>query len=233
MNSQMRILAIDTALPAVSVCVLDDGAAEPIAVESIAMEKGHSEALLSMVQRIIAKVEKGFDSITRVAVTVGPGSFTGIRIGVAAARGIALAKGVEAVGVSTLAAFAAPLLALDSEGIVAAAIDARHGHVFFSAYGPGGRVLTSPRILPVKDACRLLGGGRVRAVGSGARLLRDEVATFGGDISLVNGSAAPDIVSVARLGFVAAPENAPARPIYIKAPDASPNLGRSPSLAVG
>src|SRR6266702_2576551 len=151
----MRILAIDTALPAVSVCVLDAGATSAVASESAAMEKGHAEALMPMIARVMSKVEGGFASIDRIAVTVGPGSFTGIRIGVAAARGIALARGVDAVGVSTLAAFAAPLLAGESAGIVATAIDARHAHVFFAAYGPGGRVLTSPRILPLRDACRL------------------------------------------------------------------------------
>ena len=170
----MRILAIDTALPAVSVCVLDAGSSVPVARASIPMEKGHAEALMPLVARVMAQVEGGFASLGRIAVTVGPGSFTGIRIGVAAARGIALARGVEAVGVSTLAAFAAPLLSEESDGIVAAAIDARHGHVYFTAYGPAGRMLTSPRILALRDACRLLGAGRIRAVGSGAILLRDE-----------------------------------------------------------
>ncbi len=217
-----RILAIDTALPAVSVCVLDGAASEPVALDSLAMEKGHAEALMPTIERLMAKVQGGFASLDRVGVTVGPGSFTGIRIGVAAARGIALALGLDVVGVSTLAAFAAPLLAGEADGIVAAAIDARHGRVYFSAYGPGGRILTSPRILAVKDACRLLGGGRVRAAGSGAALLREEAALTGGDIVVVNGASAPDILAVARLGLAASPDNAPARPIYLKAPDALP-----------
>jgi tRNA threonylcarbamoyladenosine biosynthesis protein TsaB len=217
-----RILAIDTALPAVSVCVLDEGEREPVAAQSVAMEKGNAEALMPMIEKLMAQVQGGFASLDRVAVTVGPGSFTGIRIGVAAARGIALARGLDVVGVSTLAAFAAPLLVGDADGIVAAAIDARHGHVYFSAYGPGGHILTSPRILAVKEACRLLGGGRVRAAGSGAVLLREEAALTGGDIAVANGAPAPDILAVARLGLAASPDNAPARPIYLKAPDAQP-----------
>ncbi len=226
-----RILAIDAALPAVSACVLDEGAGAPVASESIAMEKGHAEALLPMVERIMAKVDGGFASLDRVAVTVGPGSFTGIRIGLAAARGIALARGLDVVGVSTLAAFAAPLLARDADGIVAAAIDARHGHIYFSAYGPGGRILTSPRIMAVKDACRLLGGGRVRAAGSGAVLLREEAALGGVDIVVANDSPSPDILSVAGLGLAASPENAPARPIYLKPPDARPAGRRAATIA--
>lgn len=228
----MRILAIDTALPAVSVCVADAGAPAAAAGESTAMEKGHAEALMPMIARVMARVDGGFASIDRVAVTVGPGSFTGIRIGVAAARGIALARGVEAVGVSTLAAFAAPLLADESFGIVAAAIDARHGHVFFTAYGPGGRVLTSPRILPLHEASRLLGAGRVRLAGSAALLLRDEALAHGGDVTVANASPAPDILAVARLGLAADPINAPARPIYLKAPDVKPGVRQSIPHAV-
>ncbi|WP_294533803.1 tRNA (adenosine(37)-N6)-threonylcarbamoyltransferase complex dimerization subunit type 1 TsaB [uncultured Rhodoblastus sp.] len=229
----MRILALDTALPAVSLCILDSGALEPLALESIPMERGHAEALMPMVARAMAKVDGGFASLERIAVTVGPGSFTGIRIGIAAARGMALALGIETVGVSTLAAFAAPLLFEEAESIVVSAIDARHGHVFFTAYGPGGRVLTSPRILLLRDACRLLGAGRVRAVGSGAWLLKEEALKIGCEINVVNAGPAPDIVAVARLGLAADPANAPARPLYLKAPDvkpsAIPSLPRVPS----
>ena len=196
----MRILALDTALPAVSVCVFDAEQQQLLANESTSMQRGHAEALMPAIARVIAQVEGGFASLDRVAVTVGPGSFTGIRIGVAAARGIALACGIEAVGVSTLAAFAAPLLFDDVDGIVVSAIDARHDHVFFTAYGPGGRVLTSPRILPLRDACRLLGAGRIRAVGTGAELLRAEATRLGSEISVVNAAPSPDIVAVARLG---------------------------------
>jgi tRNA threonylcarbamoyl adenosine modification protein YeaZ len=223
----MRVLALDTALPAVSLCILDSGAQEPLVVESIAMERGHAEALMPLIERVMAQVDGGFASLDRVAVTVGPGSFTGIRIGIAAARGIALARGIVAVGVSTLAAFAVPLLFDESESLVAAAIDARHGHVFFTAYGPGGHVLTSPRILPVSDACRLLAGGRVRVVGSGAPLLQAEAIRLGVEMTVVNAAPAPEILAVARLGLVADPSIAPARPIYLKAPDVKPALNQA------
>ncbi len=223
----MRILALDTALPAASVCILDSGTTQPLASESIPMERGHAEALMPLIERVMAQSEIGFASLDRIAVTVGPGSFTGIRIGIAAARGIALARGIAAVGVSTLAAFAAPLLFGEGDGIVAAAIDARHGHIFFTAYGPGGHVLASPRILPIKDACRLLGGGKVRAVGSGARLLQQEASRLGIDIAVLDDALAPDIVAVARLGLAADPGNAPARPIYLKAPDVKPGVSQA------
>ena len=106
----MRILALDTALPAVCACVLESGATEPLAMETLTMERGHAEALLPLIERVMVQVEGGFASLDRIAVTVGPGSFTGIRVAVSAARGFGVALDIPVVGVSTLAAFAAPLV---------------------------------------------------------------------------------------------------------------------------
>jgi tRNA threonylcarbamoyl adenosine modification protein YeaZ len=214
----MRVLAIDTSLPAVSVCIYDSGAQQAVVRETSPMQKGHAEALMPMIERV-ARLGGGFASLGRVAVTVGPGSFTGIRIGVAAARGIALACEVEAVGVSTLAALATPLLFSEDERIVVAAIDASHGNVFLSAYNSNGRVLTSPRLISLSDACRLLAAGSVIATGSGAENLRETARALGKEIMVDEREAWPDIVAVAKLGAVADPQTAPARPVYLKAPD--------------
>jgi tRNA threonylcarbamoyladenosine biosynthesis protein TsaB len=214
----MRVLAIDTSLPAVSVCIFDGDAQQAVARETLPMQKGHAEALMPMIERV-ARQGGGFASLGRVAVTVGPGSFTGIRIGVAAARGIALACGSEAVGVSTLAALATPLLFSDDERIVVAAIDASHGNVFLSAYNSNGRVLTSPRLISLSDACRLLAVGPVVATGSGAGNLRETARALGQEIMVEERDSWPDIAAVAKLGAVADPQTAPARPVYLKAPD--------------
>ncbi|PPQ39116.1 tRNA threonylcarbamoyl adenosine modification protein YeaZ [Rhodoblastus acidophilus] len=215
----MRILAIDTSLPAVSVGVFDSETPQALVRETVPMQKGHAEALMPMIERVAAQVDGGFASLDRVAATVGPGSFTGIRIGVAAARGIALACGVEAVGVSALTALAAPLLFSDEAQIVAAAIDALHGNVYFSAYAARGRVLASPRIVGIADACRLLGAGQVVAVGSGAEALREAAKELGQDLAVAERDPWPDIAAVAKLGIAADPQTAPARPLYLKAPD--------------
>ena len=218
----MRILAIDAALPAVSACVLDSDAEEPIASESIEMERGHAEALLPLVERVMSKVDGGFSSIKRVAVTVGPGSFTGIRIGLAAGHAIALGARAEIVGVSTLAALAAPLILDPFDGVIAAAIDARHGQVYVTAFGPDGRTLLAPRRAGAHEALRALGDGPLKLVGSGAALLAKEAKSSGVAAEIVSSAMAPEIAYVARLGLVANPESAPARPLYLKAPDAKP-----------
>lgn len=227
----MRILAIDTALPAVSACVLDLDAAEPLSSETLPMERGHAEALLPLIERVVASAG-GFASIRRVAVTVGPGSFTGIRIGLAAGQAIALAGHAQIVGVSTLAALAAPLILEPFEGVVAAAIDARHGQVYVTAYGPDGRTLLSPRRAGAHEALRALGVGPLKLIGSGARMLAEEARACGLSAEIASEAIAPDIAYVARLGLAANPETAPARPLYLKAPDAKPQ-GRAADAPAG
>lgn len=216
----MRILAIDTALPAISACVLDDDAEIPELIETMAMERGHAEALLPLIDRVMRKVEGGFASLDRVAVTVGPGSFTGLRVGIAAARAIGMACKIPVIGVSTLAAIAAPLILEQKLRLVAVAIDARHGNVYFAAFGPDGRASLAPRVVPPREAVRSLGAGPVRVAGSGAALLAREASSAGAEIEVVSDSPGLDIVYVAKLGLLADPDLAPPRPLYLKAPDA-------------
>ncbi|MBY6242119.1 tRNA (adenosine(37)-N6)-threonylcarbamoyltransferase complex dimerization subunit type 1 TsaB [Methylosinus sp. Sm6] len=225
----MKLLAIDTALPAVSACVIDSDIAAPLSCESAPMERGHAEALLPLLERVVA-AGGGFASIERVAVTVGPGSFTGIRIGLAAGQAIALALRAPIVGVSTLAALAAPHILEPFDGVVAAAIDARHGQVYVTAYGPDGRTLLTPRRVGAHEALRALGDGPLKLVGSGAPLLAAEARASGVAAEIADARAAPDIALVARLGLAANPDTAPARPLYLKAPDAKPQ-GRAAAEA--
>src|ERR1700728_3269122 len=106
----MLILAIDTALDACAACVLDADAARLIAQESQTMKRGHAEALMPLIGRVMKEAGIAFAALDRIAVTTGPGSFTGLRVGLSAARGIALAANKPVVGLTTLAAYAAPIV---------------------------------------------------------------------------------------------------------------------------
>jgi tRNA threonylcarbamoyladenosine biosynthesis protein TsaB len=218
----MRILAIDTALGALSVAVLDSAAAEPLAVERVLMERGHAEALVPMIERVAGQVEGGLASLDRIAVAVGPGSFTGIRVGIAAARALGLALEIPVVGVSTLAALAAPLILSMDSGVIAAALDARHGQIYVQAFGPGGQTVLSPRLALVRDAVRALGAGPFRFTGSGAPMMALEANSMGLAAEVAGELVAPDIAVIARLGLFAEPASAPPSPLYLKMPDAKP-----------
>ncbi len=221
------ILAIDTALAATSVCLLVPGETVPASAETVPMQSGHAEALFPQLDRVVSRVEGGFAALTRVAVTIGPGSFTGIRIGVAAGRAIGLARRVPVVGVSTLSALAAPAMAAGIRPPIVVAIDARHGNVFVQSFGVGGETLLGPALMPASEAARALGPGPLRLVGSGGPIVAIAAGALGITADAEDNRTIPDIGFVARLGLLANPEYALARPLYLKAPDAKPTAPAS------
>lgn len=218
----MRILAIDTALEACSAAVLDTANPAHAVHESLPMARGHAEALIPLIGRVLDRAKLTFDDIDRVAVTTGPGSFTGLRVGISAARGIALASGKPAVGLSTLAAFAAPLIAAKEATAVVAAVDARHDHVYLQVFASGGKTMVSARLVHLREALRFAATGSPRLVGNAARLLATAWPPAERPPTSVNQVEAPDINWVARLGLAADPTGEPPKPFYLRAPDAQP-----------
>src|SRR5260370_26168673 len=148
----MLILAIDTALDACAAGVLDTDAGKLIAQESQAMKRGHAEALMPLIARVIKESGISFATLDRIAVTTGPGSFTGLRVGLSAPRGIALAANKPVVGLTTLTAYAAPVVSQNLEQPVISAIDARHDHVYFQVVSGNGGSLIRPRGAPIQEA---------------------------------------------------------------------------------
>lgn len=213
----MLILAIDTSLEVAAACLYDSVSAAEIAAERVRLARGHDEILLNLVERVIGACENGFSSLDRIAVTVGPGSFTGLRIGVSAARAFGLVAEVPVVGVSTLAAFAAPALRAGGSATVIAAVDARHGRVFAQTFGPDGRIVMPAQLISVADVVRKAGASALRLVGSGAPLLAIEAWRRGHKAEVEGDLVSPEIGFVARLGALADPATAPPRPLYLKA----------------
>jgi tRNA threonylcarbamoyladenosine biosynthesis protein TsaB len=218
----MRIIAIDTALAACSAAVLDTGYGGIVASESLPMIRGHAEELMPLLRRVMTEAAMTFADIDRIAVTTGPGSFTGLRVGISAARGIALATGTPIVGLSTLSAYAAPHMAADDRFPVVAAIDARHAHVYLQVFAPGGRTLTPPRLAPLSDAVRAAAEASACIVGSAAQAIAAALTDADAAPALVDPRPAPDIAWVARVGTVLPEDQSPPKPQYLRAPDAQP-----------
>jgi len=218
----MLILAIDTALDACAAGVLDTDAGKLVALESLAMKRGHAEALMPLIARVMKEAGIAFTSLDRLAVTTGPGSFTGLRVGLSAARGIALAANKPAVGVTTLAAYAAPVVSESGEQPVISAIDARHDQVYYQAVSGNGSPLIQPRVGPVAEALGASRFGAPHLVGNAAGMLADRWPAHAPAPFKVDTQAAPDIAWVAWLGAAVSPNTAPARPLYLRAPDAKP-----------
>jgi tRNA threonylcarbamoyladenosine biosynthesis protein TsaB len=216
----MLILAIDTALDACAAAVLDTGTGKMIAQESQLMKRGHAEALMPLIARVMKQSAVPFAALDRVAVTTGPGSFTGLRVGLSAARGIGLAASKPVVGLTTLSAYAAPVVSEAGEQPVISAIDARHDHVYFQAVSGNGSSLIRPRVGPIDEALDAARFGAAHLVGNAAAILSQRWPADALPPFKVDTQGAPDIAWVAWLGAAVSPNTAPARPFYLRAPDA-------------
>ena len=164
-----------------------------------------------MAERVMAEAGLPFASLARIGVTIGPGSFTGLRVGLAFAKGLASALDVPLVGVGALEALAA-----EADGLVFAAIDARRDQVYLQGF-EAGRPLMAPDALELGTAAarvaEIAGGRPLTLVGSGAPLL----AAFAPAARVLTPEGC-DARRVASLAAGRAP--VPARPLYLRAPDA-------------
>ncbi len=206
------ILSIDTCLGASSVAVLDGE--RVLATKSEPMTRGHQERIGMIAREAATEAGVAFDDLTRIGVTVGPGSFTGLRVGLAFAKGLATALSIPCVGVTTLEA-----LAFGIPGFTAAVLDARMSQVYIQVFA-GGVSLMAPDALEVGEAAarlaELYSDGPATLVGSGAPLLADALS-----VAALLTPAAPDPVAVARLAAAKpAPAHSP-RPLYLRAPYAT------------
>jgi tRNA threonylcarbamoyladenosine biosynthesis protein TsaB len=216
----LRILAIDSALDQAAAAVYDSARQIMLASRAEPMQRGHAEALLPLVSETMAASGLAFADLDLVAVTVGPGSFTGLRIGISAARGLALALGIPVVGVSTFAAFAAPFIALEPRPAVAVLLDAKNDQIYLQEFTHDGAPAAQPAALPASEAARALGDGPLIITGNAAQNVLISAKAIGKDVHFAPCGPAPDIAMVARLGALSDPRTALARPLYIRPPSA-------------
>lgn len=206
------ILAIDTCLGASSVAVLDGE--RVLATRGEPMTRGHQERIGVIAREAALEAGVAFADLDRIGVTVGPGSFTGLRVGLAFAKGLATALSIPCVGVNTLES-----LAFGVPGFAAAVIDARMSQVYLQVFADGVSLM-APDALGLGEAAarlaELYSGGPATLVGSGAPLLAEALPG-----AAVLTPAAPDPVAVARLAAARpVPSHSP-RPLYLRAPYAT------------
>jgi tRNA threonylcarbamoyl adenosine modification protein YeaZ len=219
----MIILALDTASTLCAACVYDADAGSELGrcVEDIG--KGHAERLMDVLGAALAASGRSYADIGTVAVSIGPGSFTGIRVGVSAARGLALALKVPALGVTTLSAIA-DQARFDWPGRrIVAAIDARRDELYVEDHAGDGSLAFGPAIVPTSNAGSLVFGDRPVLAGSGARVIEERAASA--DFDMAGGGATADIAVYARLAAGGHVFNSPPKPLYLRGPDARPQEG--------
>jgi tRNA threonylcarbamoyladenosine biosynthesis protein TsaB len=211
----MKILALDTAMNACSAAIAVDGRTAARRHEMLG--RGHAERIVPMLEEVRGDAGLDYGELDGIAVTVGPGTFTGVRVGLAAARALALAGELPVVAVTTLQA-----LAWNAAGAspVAAAIDARRGEVYVQTFDSGRSPSGAPAAMTPVAAAAVLGTGDVTVIGTGAALL---IAARPG-LRHADGADEPDAAVIAMHiagGDIAAAAGRPMpSPLYLRAPDA-------------
>lgn len=213
----MKLLAIDTAGVDCSAAAFDASANLVLASVTDRIGKGHAERLMAMIEDVLSSAGLALNDLDRVAVTVGPGSFTGIRVGVAAARGLALALKIPSVGVSTLDVLAASFLQDHPGQAVIAAMDAKRDEIYAQVFAPDGAALTPPAIVSLEDLRHLAKIHSASVTGTAAALLAGGASAGEPDRF--------DIEMVARIAAKANPDVARPKPLYLRGPDAKPQDG--------
>lgn len=211
----LRLLAIDTCLGACSAAVAVDGVVRAQRYEE--RRTGHAEAIVPMVEGVLADAGVAPISLERIAVTIGPGTFAGMRIGLAAAEGLRLSTGAALVPVSSLWAIGQRVLADRGpiERPLAIAVDAGRGQVYIEVLRPDGTPDLGPQLLANDEAAMLVGKHNAALAGSGSGLLASAAVN-----AVLAGATEPcaSAFAVAAGSLPVATE--PVRPLYFRPADA-------------
>lgn len=226
----MRILAFDTATTACSAAVWADG--HVVARRFRPMPRGQAEALIPMVTEVMNEAGVAFDGLDLLAATIGPGAFTGLRIGLAAARGMALAAALPCLGVTTLEAVAEGVPDIERDDAhVLVALDAKRADVYAQLFTSDLEAVCDPIAALPADLAGKMPAGRLIVAGDAAEPVLDALATAGIE---VRASAAPGVPDATLIAAIAARHWMPGAvlstpaPLYLRPPDVtlSPNSGR-------
>lgn len=216
----MKVLAVDTSLGACSVAVTSGD--EALAHRFATMERGHAEALAPMVEEAITESGLAFSDIDRLAVTVGPGTFTGQRVGIAYMRGLRIALKRPLVGVTSLAAMAHQAMDDTAADVAASVHDARRDEVYLEI-ADRARTRSGPEIMGADAAldriAEIAQAEMLALAGTAAARFADRFNDRQINVAL-SAVRAPDALWVARLARNVAPSDAPPKPLYLRPPDA-------------
>ena len=229
----MKVLGIDSSTPWVAVAATAEG--EPVRESSIGPEDGgrprHSELLLAQIEDA-ADALGGWGEVDLIAAGLGPGSFTGLRIGIATARALAQARSLPVAGVGSLDALAAGIAAgpAGSGRHALAVIDARREQVFAALHGPAGESIWPAFVATPEELVERLGGlnDAPLAAGDGSLRFGEQLEAAGADVAApddpVHRVSARWICALGEGAEQGAPESI--EPAYLRAPDAERWLDR-------
>ncbi|NGN42552.1 tRNA (adenosine(37)-N6)-threonylcarbamoyltransferase complex dimerization subunit type 1 TsaB [Mesorhizobium sp. CGMCC 1.15528] len=218
----MNLLAIDCSASLCAACVYDATAGRELGRKVLDLGKGHAEHLMAVIDEALNAGGLSFSDLGRIAVSIGPGSFTGVRVGVSTARGLALALEVPAVGVTTLEALAVETRDQLGPRNVLAALDGGRGEIQAAVYDAAGAVLFAPAVIDLNRATKLAAQFSPALAGTAAQMIAAAMPSQ--EFGLGPQVKTADIGTYARLAAVKEPGEKP-KPLYLREPDAKPQAG--------
>ncbi|MBZ9982281.1 MULTISPECIES: tRNA (adenosine(37)-N6)-threonylcarbamoyltransferase complex dimerization subunit type 1 TsaB [unclassified Mesorhizobium] len=217
----MKVLAIDCAANLCAACVYDAVARQELGRAVLDLGKGHAEHLMAVIAEALKAGATAYAGLGAIAVSVGPGSFTGLRVGVSTARGLALALKLPAIGVTTLEALAAEAAGAFPGRAVLAALDAGREEIHAALYDEMSVLTYGPAVVTLADAVAMASERSSVLAGTAATRI---AASAGRSFDIGPETATADILTYARLA-VAKGEGERPKPLYLRGADAKPQAG--------
>ncbi|MDX8476962.1 tRNA (adenosine(37)-N6)-threonylcarbamoyltransferase complex dimerization subunit type 1 TsaB [Mesorhizobium sp. VK24D] len=217
----MKLLAIDCAANLCAACIYDAGAGTELGRQVLDLGKGHAEHLMAVIEAALKAGGIGYQDLRAVAVSIGPGSFTGLRVGVSTARGLALALKIPAIGVTTLEALAAEAATVFPGRAVLAALDAGREEIHAALFDKALVLAYGPAVASISEATGMAVEAKAVLAGTAAPQV---AAAAGNSFDIGPVAATADIATYARLAAAKGPGDKP-KPLYLRAADAKPQAG--------
>ena len=206
------LLAIDTSGPFCSAALLDG---DTLIERSENIGRGHAERLMGMLEELLGEAKADWKHIARVACSTGPGSFTGLRVGLATARGLALALDCPCTGVTVFEAFAEEF----GQGEpLCVAMDAKRDQIWMQNFARDGVAISEPMAVVADEGLENVPQNTMRFAGSAAGMLADRVD----EANMLSEAPSPPIAAIARIAVARPANQSRPKPLYMRAPDAKP-----------
>lgn len=222
----MTVLAIDTSMQACSAALSIEGRSVGCFEER---ERGHAEAIVPMIADVMKDAGVGFADLDKLAVSTGPGTFTGVRVGIATARGLALAAGLPLIGRSGLEVMAQQVISArskDETSDILIAADARRGQIYWALFDHTGCPRTEPAANTAFEIASGLPQECIAVAGSGALLVLETAETQDREMAIAVPNLLPDAAALAKMAEGLEPDASPVNPLYLRPPDAKPQASK-------
>ena len=212
----MKLLAIDTSSSICAACVFETDTGTILAQESRDIGRGHAEILMELIQNTLSESQVTYQDLKRIGVTIGPGSFTGVRVGMTVARGLGLSLNIPVVGISTLDACIATARGFGHESLLVSLLDAKRGELYCKLEGQEAFAAS------YEDIAKRIEGMNVGLCGSGASILNEACQK---NYIIIHENAASEIEIIAKISAKMPNPSSPPEPLYLRSADAKIQTG--------